>query len=647
MSNTQWIIVGVFSALSLAITVKTILDLIWHKRMNKFQSSHNVEVSKLPTEALFKNGYIGMLSVFVVAAVFITAPVSNDILSIDKTYQSALRVSNKDQLSDLLTDEYYGGGWWNGSLEDAADAPGADFNAEERSYTDTNVQVEGVDETDVIKTDGFQIYYAPTYSNTLHVFDIADNGDITLNETIDLDDFYVSGIYLTDTQVVLIGYQYDNNPYYYDGFEYGWAYFEDSATVKIINRSDLTLAFELKTDGQFYQYRLIEDMLYLFSQKNLYQEQEEYRPIFEVNNQGVESVTYLSYNNIYYFDDYHTNSMSVITSINLSDYRYQAQAFMASFGLIYANTDSFYATTYYGYYDDLDGYQYRSRILKFRFNEENILTYVATGEVDGYIQDQYWMDEYNGYFRVVTTDWTIKNRLYVFEEDPEVDRLKLVSLTDEGIGLENETVKSVRFNEDLAQIVTFEQKDPLYTIDLSNPSSPIIEANPITENGYSTYLHVWGHDDYLVGFGFDADDQGFVTNLKLSAYDTNLTKPLDTYYFENDQENRIWGWSQALYNPRALLINVDKGLFAFPVQQYGYSDSDYNWTYEAMYYIFEIDFASSSVLGDPIVITHGQTEYYNSIDRGVEIENKIYTFSREQVRVYDLDTDDYTQSIKY
>ncbi len=647
MSLIQWIIIGVFSMLAIAIGTKTILDLIWHKRMNKFQSSHDVEVSALPMQMIFKNGYVGMLSVFVVAAVFMTAPLSNDILSIDKTYQSALRVSTKDQLSELLTDDYYGGGWWNGALEDAVDAPSADMDSEERSYTDTNVQVQGVDEADVIKTDGFQIYYAPAYTNTLHVFDIANNGDITLNETIDLDNFYVSGIYLTDTQVILIGYQYDNNPYYYDGFEYGWAYVEDTATVKIINRSDLTLAFELKTDGHFYQYRLIEDMLYLFSQKYLYREQEEYRPEFEVYNEGLESTGYLSYNNIYYFDDYHTNSMSVITSINLSDYTYQSQAFMASFGLIYANTDSFYATTYYGYYDDAEGYQYRSRILKFRFNEENILTYVATGEVDGFIQDQYWMDEYNNYFRVVTTDWTNTNRLYIFEEDPEVDRLNLVSLTDEGIGLENETVKSVRFNGDLAQIVTFEQKDPLYTIDLSNPSSPIIEANPIVENGYSTYLHVWGNDDYLVGFGYDADDQGFITNLKLSAYDTNLSTPLDTYYFENDQANRIWGWSEALYNPRALLINVDKGLFAFPVQQYGYTDNDYNWTYEAMYFIFEIDFTNQSVLGDPIIITHGQTEYYNSIDRGVEIENKIYTFSREQVRVYDLETDDYTQSLNY
>jgi len=212
-------------------------------------------------------------------------------------------------------------------------------------------------------------------------------------------------------------------------------------------------------------------------------------------------------------------------------------------------------------------------------------------------------------------------------------------------------VKSVRFNGDIGQIVTFETHDPLYTVDLSDPTNPVIQANPIEENGYSTYLHVWNQDNYLVGFGFDADIQGFITGLKLSAYDTNLTTALDTYSFSDDDANTTWSYSEAIYNPRALLINVEKGLFGFPVSSYNWdlvvdeTGDYYSYYYHTYYYIFQIDFSSGDVIGDPIIIEQDASEYYNYIDRGVEIENKIYTFSRNQVVVYDLDTRNYSQTL--
>ncbi len=97
-------------------------------------------------------------------------------------------------------------------------------------------------------------------------------------------------------------------------------------------------------------------------------------------------------------------------------------------------------------------------------------------------------------------------------------------------------MKSVRFNGDLGYVVTFEQKDPLYTIDLSDPTEPTI-VSAIEEPGYSTYLHVWNEEgNQLIGFGFSADEQGFVTGLKISAYDTALTEPLASYQL-NDQDS--------------------------------------------------------------------------------------------------------------
>lgn len=647
MSVTQLVILSLSVIFGLYFMIKLIYEMIWFKRLNQFKLKQNVNITKFPKAQMIKNGYLSMLSVFVIFAVFMA--VNPKTIVANKEYVDAKPLSSSQQLAALIDSNVV----FNGAPEflenDATDGASGD----ERSYTDTNIQVEGVDEADVIKTDGYQIYYAPSYGNELHVYDVDHAGVIALDKTIDLDDFYVSGMFLTDEQVIVLGYQYSYNPYMFDGLYEGWAYESESATLKIFDRKDMSLIYELATDAWLYDYRLIDNMLYMFSTKYLYQQQEEYRPYFKITQAGQEATTYLEYNHIYYFDDQHTSSLAVITSVNLDDLTFHAQGFLSNIGLMYATTSSFYITSYYYDIDyDNETYQSYTRILKFRKDEEQVLKYVANAKIEGYINSQYWMDEYQSYFRIVTTEWSGINRLYIFKENDEIDQLDVVSKIDQGIGKEGETVRSVRFNQDLVQIVTFEQTDPLYTIDLSEPEAPVIQDNPIEEEGFSTYLHVWHEDHYLVGFGFDADENGRVTGLKLSAYDTNYANPLDTYYFNEDTDMVTYNWSEAIYNPRALLINVDKGLFAFPVSSYGYQLIDesgdepyYDYTYEALYYVFKIDFSQAEIIGDPLIISHAQTQVYNYIDRGVEIEDKIYTFSRYQVIVYDLNEEQITQTL--
>ncbi|QWB95579.1 beta-propeller domain-containing protein [Mycoplasmatota bacterium] len=643
MSITAWIIIAIFTIVAIVFMTRIILDTIWQKRLNKFKESQNIAIDQIPKHVLIKNAYIAALSVFVVTGVLMTS-VNYEHRIANKIYQQAQQITSKEQLSTMLSQSQYN---YDGGFPENVDSLEDGAGADDRSYTDTNIQVEGVDEADVIKTDGYQIYYAPAYMNTLNVFEVDEFGDISLDMSLTLDTFYISGIFLTDTQVILIGYNYEENPYYSDALYEGWIGMSYSASVRILNRESMETIYDLETDGYFNDYRLIGDMLYLFSNKYVYLNSEEYRPTYLINQDGQSTSYQLPYENIYYFEDQMSAQMTMITSLNLSTLTFSAQAFMVGINQIYADTSSFYTTSYYSSVDEEGSYIYQNRILKFSIDSDESLKYVASATVEGYIENQYWMDAYNDYFRVVTTEWTGINRLYIFKEDEELDQLNQVSVIEEGLGKVNETVKSVRFNQDIAQVVTFEQTDPLYTINLSDPENPFILENPIEEEGYSAYLHVWGQDDYLVGFGFDADASGFVTNLKLSAYDSALTEPLDTYTFENDDENYQYNWSEAIYNPRALLINVDKGLFGFPVSSYRYSVTEQTYVYEALYYIFEIDFNRLEVIGEPIIISHDMTSYYNYIDRGVEIENKIYTFSRSEVVVYDLTLDVYSQTLKY
>ncbi len=648
MTTIKWIIVGIFAFLSLFYGFKLVIEMVWQKRLNKFKKTVGEPIVNISYQMIFKNVYQAVLGLFVVAAVFMTLGQNTGLIA-NKTYIDAKNIGSHDELSALLTSY---NGYQNYLYEDSVGAPETDAaldgSNDTRSYTETNVQVEGVDESDVIKTDGYHIYYAPRYQNELLVFSVDDQGEIILEQTINLNDFYIEGMFITDTQVILIGYIYQSQAITTDEFYCSWFYVNDTASVKVFDKENMDLTYELTTDSHFYDYRLIGDVLYLFSQKYIYQNTEEYRPQYIINKDSIETTSYLSYDQMFYFEQEMTNSMMVITSLRLDDLTFDAQAFMVQFYTLYATQESFYMISYFYGYDEAEGNWFtNAHVLKFSIQEDLSLKYVATGSFEGYIESQYWMDEYDGYFRLVTTDWLGKNRLYVFVEDPNIDKLNVLSLVDEGIGLANETVKSVRFNGEIAQIVTFETHDPLYTIDLSNPSQPEIESSPIIENGYSTYLHVWDQDNHLVGFGFDADDQGFVTTLKLSAYDTNLTEPLSSFVFDESDQYYQFNYSEAIYNPKALLINVDKNIFAFPMSAYIYDYETNYYTYEAYYFIFNIDFSNTNVLGNPIIITHDQTINYNKIDRGVEIENKIYTFSRTEIVVFDLNTMAVSQRLYY
>jgi len=133
--------------------------------------------------------------------------------------------------------------------------------------------------------------------------------------------------------------------------------------------------------------------------------------------------------------------------------------------------------------------------------------------------------QYDDTLRLVTTDgWgdDVINRLYIFQLDfNERDEpvLTLLSLLDEGIGKPRETVRSVRFNEEIVTVVTFELTDPLYIIDLSDPLNPNITSE-LEITGFATYQHPWKNDT-LINIGYETDSNGRINGLKIALFDTS------------------------------------------------------------------------------------------------------------------------------
>jgi hypothetical protein len=205
----------------------------------------------------------------------------------------------------------------------------------------------------------------------------------------------------------------------------------------------------------------------------------------------------------------------------------ESTAVSASGDQVYASTDRLYVATTAGGWWSWRGDD-RSRTVTTEVHAFDLTgadtTYVASGEVSGYVQDRWSFSEHEGLLRVATTEEgrsrPVRSTVTVLEEDgTRLDTVGSVS----GLG-EGDQIESVRWFDDVAIVVTFRQIDPLYTVDLSDPAAPAV-LGELKIPGFSAYLHPVG-DDLLLGIGQDATDIGRTTRSQASSFDiSDLADP--------------------------------------------------------------------------------------------------------------------------
>ena len=206
-------------------------------------------------------------------------------------------------------------------------------------------------------------------------------------------------------------------------------------------------------------------------------------------------------------------------------------------------------------------------IHQFRLDEGTAATYVASGMVEGRLLNQFAMSEFNGDLRVATTTddgggFGDQSESTVFVLRPEGDELRQISSVG-GLG-KDEQIYAVRFIGDLAYVVTFRQIDPLYVIDLSDPANPV-EAGELKIPGYSAYLHPVG-DGLLLGVGQDATDEGRTTGTQLSLFDVS-----DPANPQRISTLAIGGYSEVEWDHKAFLFWPADGTIVLPVSP-GWND---------------------------------------------------------------------------
>jgi hypothetical protein len=167
----------------------------------------------------------------------------------------------------------------------------------------------------------------------------------------------------------------------------------------------------------------------------------------------------------------------------------------------------------------------RTQIHRYDARGTSATTYRATGDVPGFVLNQYSMSEHQDRLRVATTREPLwfpdgsatesESRVTVLAE--AAGRLTTVGGVG-GLG-KGERIYAVRFLGDRGYVVTFRQTDPLYTLDLSDPTAPRVRGE-LKILGYSAYLHPVG-EDRLLGVGQDATERGQTTGAQLSLFDVS------------------------------------------------------------------------------------------------------------------------------
>ncbi len=548
---------------------------------------------------------------------------------------------------EMTTDVATGTSSMTNATNDSNAKPGAikgeNANAENKDdFSTTTEQVEGVSEADIVKTDGEYIYYV--INNNLSIFKVdGENSKLISKTKLDFEELDTYGdMFLKGDRLILL------QPNYHTKGEN----FVSVIIYDISNRSQPQKVAESRQQGWYNTSRMVGNYIYLISNChiNISNIDKENPATFVPTTEQNGVCKAVPADSIYrYEQENYTNEYTVIGAFNYSD------GTLSDTASLLGGTDNIYcskgniilANQQYKNNNDVEGsYSVNYNVISRLAINKGQIEYKTSGEVDGELENQFFIDEHNGYFRFVTTATIATQTTQKFENtNQEIvsyssetsarltvldgELKKVGEITDLAKG---ERVYSVRFMGDIAYFVTFRQTDPLFSADLSDPKNPKL-LGELKIPGFSEYMYSYG-EGLLLGFGLDADEKtGRTTCLKLSMFD--ITNPADV----TEQNKTIldkYSYSPALYNHKAMLVSPDKNLIGFA--------ATYDYTY-IKYIICEYTgskFEVKAYLDIDLSNKHGMSDI-----RGMFINNEFYVISENKLQIYDIDTFSQKAVIKF
>lgn len=598
------------------------------------------------------------------------------------------------EMADKADNQYYFGGMWLendvATAEDSVDYTQAPAT-EERDYSKTNNQVEGVEESDRILTDGYKIYIISGQT-----FFIVDADTLAIDYQMAIEDGYMNGLYLYQDRIVLVsnvwhyyettctGYYWEDRFYPEDDYVGDWSSDDETVTsddetttnetttvtkettlytytcyrysygtqiqiLDVEDTTDVTIERELYFDSSYLiDSRMIDDQLFLVMNNHMYDygfNDDFFVPLYK-DSVVSDELMMIPANNIYFMPN-DGESFGFLTLATLSvtdDEAATVKAYLGSTYQIYMSQNNLYTVVHkWNYIEATRRYEHFTFILRFEI-EADELVYKAIASVEGSPLNQFSMDEHDGVFRIATTgysfsdddEWQIDNYMFLLDatSDDEMTQISFLS----GLGKPGERIYAARFAGDIAYVVTFEQIDPLYKLDLSDPENPFV-AGELEEEGVSDYLHIIS-DDLMLGVGRQAETDGEWTRfigVKVALYDTTGNDPvnLDTYLVEGS-----YSYTNVMWDHKALLTFTPSGenftYIGIPI--YEYYDS---WHHSSQnVYLFKVGHEGTLALLTKLthmeINDQGYYQYFDSIERTVMIDNYVYTVSYSSIHMFDM-----------
>lgn len=544
-------------------------------------------------------------------------------------------------------------------------------------YSTTNIQVENVDEADIIKNDGKYLYSLS--DNDVIITNSEDPENISVASKITVSQGTPVDLMLYNNKLVIISdYYISANSYRYNN--------TNNTIVDVYDIQDKTTPKRVKTYTlyePYYTSRCINNKLYVISSGKLRKDD---------NNKDDIATYYYEDNNkidiklkdIKYLKDIKTNNQTLISTLDLDNptENINLQSYLIDISNAYVSQNNIYLLNQsYKYSNDytplsaifgfkgilgLSDYSSSSSdsdtsttIYKFNILDNGSIKYSAKAKETGKTINQFSLDEYNGNLRVALYN-TNGSKVVVFNDN--LEKIGQTSYLAKG-----ENMYSSRFFGNKAYLVTYRTVDPLYVIDLSEPTTPKV-LGELKIPGYSTYLHPYD-ENHIIGIGMETKETvnrnsfGRVTftssrivGMKMALFD--VTNPNNPTQISSTVIGDSRTSSAILTNHKALLFSKEKELLAIPVNNYAedfeitnssdsYSSIVNSYTSYGKQYLSEGYLVYNINLKDGItlkgkVVHEGTSSRYSSYNntkllRGAYIGNNLYTISEDMIKVNSLD----------
>ena len=576
-----------------------------------------------------------------------------------KRYDLAYGASSKGTLDSVIGEDI------NSTVSSASST---------KEHSTTNLQVENVDEADITKTDGDYIYSIS--ENKVIITNVQEPQNIKMEAEISTDSDYIpEDLMLYENKLVVISTKYIN-------------YSKSNTMVTVYDittKSNPKIVKEYILYAKYYTSRCINGKLYVISSDELRILNDKIIREYVEDNNNKE----IALSDIKYLKDLKTKDQTIIAGLDLNtnsdvkvnSYLFDVENAYISENNIYLLNEDYSEETdkkeplkhlfgpggiigFMKYMaDEYDGYSYdrNTNIYKYEINDKGEVEYKNRTKINGTTINQFSLDEYNDNLRVglYTREGS---RVVVF--DKKLNKIGETSYLSEG-----ERMYSTRFIGDKAYMVTYKNTDPLYVIDLKDPTNPKV-LGKLKIPGYSTYLHPYD-ENHIIGIGMQTEERVYrnsygritstsaiITGMKMALFDvSDVNNPIQVSQTIIGDSRTT---SAVLTNHKALLFSKEKGLIAIPVNNYpsnveitatdvndistlvkNYTDYQEKYTSEG-YFVYDINlkdgFELKGVINHEKVSNYKPYYQYNSkLLRGLWIEDNLYTVSETAIKVNKLE----------